>query len=153
MERTWMLRGCWMALVTSAWMAGGSHAADLARVRAEPNLEKRARLALAESDAALEAARSDYQQGNTDKVAADATKIADAVDLAYLSLDETRKNPRKSPRWFKYAEIQTRGLLRKLDALQQNMNFSDRPLLDKTKAEVQRVHDKLLLGLIEGKPK
>ena len=54
------------------WMTGGSRAADLARARAEPNLEKRARLALAESDAALEAARADYQQGYADKVAADA---------------------------------------------------------------------------------
>ncbi len=148
-----MPRGCWVALVALVWMTGGSRAADLARARAEPNLEKRARLALAESDAALEAARADYQQGYADKVAADAAQIVAAVDLAYLSLDQTGKNPRKSPRWFKYAEIQTRELLRKLDTLQHDMSYSDRPLLDITKAEVQRVHDKLLMGLMEGKPK
>jgi hypothetical protein len=33
------------------------------------------------------------------------------------------------------------------------MDFADRPLLDKVKARVQQVHDALLLGLMEGKPK
>jgi hypothetical protein len=33
------------------------------------------------------------------------------------------------------------------------MNFADRPVLEKAKTEVQQVHDKLLLGLMEGKPK
>ncbi len=148
-----MTRGCWLALVVLACTTGVSRADDLAQARAEPNLEKRARLALAESDAALADARSDYQRGDTDKVKADAARIVDSVDLAYTSLDQTGKNPRKSPRWFKYAEIQTRGLLRKLDTLQRDMSFADRPLLDKTKAEVQRVHDNLLMGLMEGKPK
>ncbi|HEY9139814.1 MAG TPA: hypothetical protein VIN93_02935 [Bryobacteraceae bacterium] len=148
-----MTRGWWVALVAVAGMTYVSRADDLAQVRAEPNLEKRARLALGQSAAALEAARSDYQKGDTDRVAADAAKMVDFVDLAFLSLNQTGKDPRKSSRWFKYAEIQTRGLLRKLDTLQQDMSFADRPLLEKAKTEVQRVHDKLLLGLMEGKPK
>jgi len=147
-----MMRG-WVALAALAWMAGTARADDLARARAEPNLEKRARLALDESVAALEAARSDYQKGDTDRVAADAAKIVDSVDLAFLSLNQTGKDPRKSSRWFKYAEIQTRGLLRKLDTLERDMNFADRPILEKATTEVQQVHDKLLLGLMEGKPK
>jgi hypothetical protein len=130
-----------------------TRAADLAQARAEPNLEKRARLALDESAAALVAARTDYQRGDNDQVSADAARIADSVDLAFLSLSQTGKDPRKNSRWFKYAEIQTRDLLRKLDTLQQDMGFADRPLLDKAKTEVQQVHDKLLLGLMEGKPK
>ena len=148
-----MTRGWWVAVVALAWMTGGARADDLAQARAEPNLEKRARLALAESDAALVAARSDYQKGDTDRVAADVAKIVDSVDLAFLSLNQTGKDPRKSSRWFKYAEIQTRGLLRKLDTFERDMNFADRPVLEKAKTEVQQVHDKLLLGLMEGKPK
>jgi hypothetical protein len=148
-----MMRGWRVALVALAWMVGGARADDLSKARAEPNLEKRARLALDQSAAALEAARSDYQKGDTDRVAADAAKIVDSVDLAFLSLNQTGKDPRKSSRWFKYAEIQTRGLLRKLDTLERDMSFADRPVLEKAKTEVQRVHDKLLLGLMEGKPK
>ena len=124
-----------------------------AQARSEPNLEKRAKLALDEAAAALAAARLDYEHGDIEKVPAGARAIADSVDLAYLSLTQTGKDPRKSPRWFKYAEIQTRDLLRKIDTLQRDMSFADRPLLDKTKAGVQQVHDKLLLGLMEGKPK
>jgi len=142
-----------VALVALAWLAGGSRAADLAQARAEPNLEKRARLALDESAVALAAARTDYQRGDNDRVAADAAKMVDSVDLAFLSLNQTGKDPRKSSRWFKYAEIQTRDLLRKLDTLERDMSFTDRSLLEKAKAEVQQVHDKLLLGLMEGKPK
>jgi hypothetical protein len=33
------------------------------------------------------------------------------------------------------------------------MSFQDRPLVDTVKEDVQQVHDKLLLGLMEGKPK
>ncbi|MGA2040359.1 MAG: hypothetical protein ABSH42_13865 [Bryobacteraceae bacterium] len=150
-----MTRGRWVVLVALAlaWMAGISRADELAQARSEPNLEKRARLALDQSAAALEAARSDYQKGDTDRVVADAARIVDSVDLAFLSLNQTGKDPRKSSRWFKYAEIQTRGLLRKLDTLERDMNFADRPVIEKAKTEVQQVHDKLLLGLMEGKPK
>jgi hypothetical protein len=73
-------------------------------VRAEPNLVKRARLALDASDAALTDARADYELGENERVATDAAKIADSADLALLSLDQTGKDPRKSFRWFKYAE-------------------------------------------------
>jgi hypothetical protein len=148
-----MKSGWWAAMLAVVSIAGNSRAGDLAQARAEPNLEKRARLALAESDAAFEAARSDYERGDAERVAADATRIVDSVDLAFLSLNQTGKDPRKSSRWFKYAEIQTRGLLRKLDTLERDMNFADRPLIAKAKTEVQQVHDKLLLGLMEGKPK
>jgi len=150
---TGMTRGCWVALLALGWITGGARADDLAQARAEPNLEKRARLALDESAAALEAARSDYQKGDNERVADDAARIVDSVDLAFRSLTQTGKDPRKSSRWFKYAEIQTRALLHKLDTLERNMNFADRPLLEKAKTEVQQVHDKLLLGLMEGKPK
>jgi len=148
-----MTRGGAAALLVLAWMTGVSRADDLARARAEPNLEKRARLALAESDAAMNAARSDYQHGDNARVSSDAATIVEAVDLAFLSLNQTGKDPRKSSRWFKYAEIQTRGLLRRLNALEQDMSFEDRPLVEKAKNEVQQVHDKLLMGLMEGKPK
>jgi len=142
-----------MALVALAWVTAGSGATGLAQALAEPNLEKRARMALDESDTALAEARSAYEQGDSDMVTADAARIADSADLALLSLNQTGKDPRKSFRWFKVAEIRTRGLIRKLDALEREMSFADRPAIEKAKAEVERVHDKLLQGLMEGKPK
>jgi len=127
--------------------------ADLQQARAETNLEKRARLALENATVMLQAAREAYQKADSTALSADVAELQESVDLAYTSLNDTHKNPRKSPKWFKYAEIQTRDLLRKLDTFQQDMSFQDRPVLDKVKEDVQQVHEKLLLGLVEGKPK
>jgi hypothetical protein len=75
------------------------------------------------------------------------------VDLADTSLRQTGKDPRKSSKWFKKAEMETRDLVRKLESFQQMMGLDDRPMLDKVKARVQQVHDDLLLGIMEGKHK
>jgi hypothetical protein len=127
--------------------------ADLKSALAEPNLGKRSKLALDNATMALKAAREAYGKGDNQAVAAAVEEIQQSVDLAYDSLMKTGKNPRNSPRWFKPAEISTRDLSRKLDTFQRDMDFADRPLLDKVKARVQQVHDELLLGLMEGKRK
>jgi hypothetical protein len=134
-----------------AW--AGCLRADLKPALAESNLGKRSKLALDNAAAALKAAREAYSKGDNQKVAAAAAEIQQSVDLAYDSLMKTGKNPRNSPRWFKAAEISTRELSKKLDTFQRDMDFADRPLLDKVKARVQQVHDELLLGLMEGKRK
>ena len=127
--------------------------ADLKPALAESSLGKRSKLALDNAAAALKAAREAYATGDNQKVAAAADEIQQSVDLAYESLMKTGKNPRNSPRWFKAAEISTRDLSKKLETFQRDMDFADRPLLDKVKARVQQVHDELLLGLMEGKRK
>ena len=134
-----------------AW--AGCLRADLKPALAEPNLGKRSKLALDNAAVALKAAREAYGKGDSQAVAAAAAEIQESVDLAYDSLMKTGKNPRNSPRWFKAAEISTRDLSKKLETFQRDMDFADRPLLDKVKARVQQVHDELLLGLMEGKRK
>jgi hypothetical protein len=146
-----------MRLLPAVLMLGcawaGCLRADLNPALAESNLGKRSKLALENAAAALKAAREAYATGDNQKVAAAADEIQQSVDLAYDSLMKTGKNPRNSPRWFKPAEISTRELSKKLDTFQQEMDFADRPLLDKVRARVQQVHDELLLGLMEGKRK
>jgi ADP-heptose:LPS heptosyltransferase len=146
-----------MRLLPAVLMLGcawaGCLRADLKPALAESNLGKRSKLALDNAGMALKAAREAYAKGDNQKVAAAADEIQQSVDLAYDSLMKTGKNPRNSPRWFKPAEISTRELSKKLDTFQQEMDFADRPLLDKVRARVQQVHDELLLGLMEGKRK
>lgn len=125
--------------------------ADLKAAMAEPNLEKRSKLALDNARAAYQAARKAYQESDNAQAAAAIAEIGESVDLAYASLEKTGKNPRNSPKWFKSAELDTRDLTRKLDGFQQDMSYEDRPLLDKVKARVQQVHEDLLRGLLEGK--
>jgi len=127
--------------------------ADLKAAMAEPNLEKRSKLALENAEAAYHAVRDAYEKGDNAQVAAAAKEIVESIDLAYTSLTETGKDPRKSPKWFKRAEIETRDLSRRLSSFQEQMSFDDRPLLDGAKAKLQEVHDHLLVGLMEGKHK
>ena len=131
----------------------GAARADLAQARQEPNLEKRSKLALENADVALRAARENYRAGDAMDTTTKINEVIESVDLAYASLTETGKNPRKSPKYFKQAEMQTRELSRKLDDFQHEMSYTDRPSLDKVRVRVQEVHDELLTGLMEGKKK
>ena len=126
-------------------------AADLSKAKAEQNLERRSKLALENAALELKAARDAYNNGQMDKVTAHVAEIGESVQLAYDALKETNKDPRKSPKWFKNAEIATRDLERKLETFQDDMSYNDRAGLDPVKAKIQQVHDDLLLGLMEGK--
>jgi len=134
-------------------LLAGTLRASLEEAKAEPNLEKRSKLALDNARQALTEARSAYAGGDNAQVEARAGEIGESVELAVTSLHQTGKNARKSPHWFKNAEIATRDLLRRLDSFQQEMNAADRPLLDAVKGEVQQAHDTLLLGVIGSKEK
>ena len=135
-------------------LAGGAAAStELDAVRAEANLEKRLKLALDNATSALRSAREAYQAGDTATVTAKTDEIGESVDLAYNSLTETGKNPRKSPKWFKHAEMETRELTRRLEDFAQQMNYNDRAILDKIRARIEQVHDELLTGLMEGRKK
>jgi hypothetical protein len=127
--------------------------ADLKRALAEPDLEKRSKLSLDNAVAAYQAARDAYRKGDAQQAQASIDEVEQSVDLAYQSLNDTGKNPRKSPRWFKNAELATRDLSRRIAGFQEEMSYTDRPMLDKLKARVQQVHDDLLLGLMEGRKK
>src|SRR5262249_5966153 len=126
-------------------------AADMAQVRAEPNLEKRSRAALELADKSLRASRQAYASGDLEKATTLLEEMLQSVDLAETSLQETHKDPIKSPKHFKYAEIKTVDLLRKLDAFSQDMSVLDRPIVEKARQRVQDTHDRLLHGIMMGK--
>jgi hypothetical protein len=125
--------------------------ADLKRALAEPDLEKRSRLAIENARAAYETLREAYGKGEMTQVAENAKEITESVELAKVSLRDTGKNPRKNPKYFKSAEISTRDLLRRVESFQQEMSLEDRPVLDATRIKLQQVHEELLVGLMEGR--
>ena len=118
---------------------------------AERDLGKRSKLALDNAGVVLKEMREASLKGDSAALAAAIKEFDDSVALCWDSLESTGKNPRKSPKWFKSAEIETRNLLKKLASLQDDLAFEERPLLDKAKARLQKVHDDLLVGLMEGK--
>lgn len=149
--RALLLACCLLPVLAQANDRAGQ--VDLAQAKAEPNLERRSKLALDNAERALQAARDAYKSGDNEKVSALAAEVQESVELAYTSLQQTNKDPRKSPKYFKNGEIVTRDLLRRIDNFQQDMSFNDRPLLDKLKEKIQQAHDSLLIGLMEGKRK
>jgi len=146
----WQLR---LAVLAAGMALAGAARADLKHALAEPNLEKRSQLALDNATAAYKAARAAYEKGDNEQVTAGIAEMQESVEVAYASLMQTGKDPRRSPKWFKKAEIGTRDLLKRLDAFDHDMSFNDRPKLEAVKAKVQQVHDDLLVGLMEGKRK
>ncbi len=134
-----------IALAVPAW-------ADLAAAKAQPNPEKRAEMALDNASSALKSAENAYKvKGDLGATNDSLREVADSVELAYDSLKETRKNPSKSPKHFKRAEIRTRELMRRLGDFREQMSFDDRETLDKVRASVQKVHESLLEGIMGGK--
>jgi hypothetical protein len=140
-------------VVCAAFVFPAALRGDLGKAMAEKNLEKRSKLALENADGVLKLAREAYGQGEMKQAEAMLVEVRDSVALAMKSLQDTGKNPRKSPKWFKRAEIGTRDLLRKLDAFEQEMSVMDRTMIADAKGTVQKVHEELLLGVMEGKPK
>jgi hypothetical protein len=136
-------------LFANSLPAGGG----LDAVRAEPNLEKRSVLALENAVAALHDFRAAYSSGDLRICQAKSLEIETSVELAYESLQKTGKNPRRSPRWFKHAEIHSNELVRSIETMQHDMSFEDRALLEKTHDKVEQIHDSLLAGLMGGKKK
>ena len=138
------------ALMNTALAAAASP--DLDAVRAEPNLEKRSDLALKNADTALDAARKAYADG--DKTALDAafTEAIASLDLCQDSLDESGRNARKKPKYFKKAEIGARKYIRRLDSFRLEMSVDDRPAIEPV---VQRAHklQEDILHAIMGKKK
>ncbi len=139
--------------IVAALLLGLPLAADLKQVQAEPNLEKRSKLAMDHAAAALKAARAAYDKGDLDRTRSLIAETAESVHLAEASLKATGKDPRRSPKWFKRAELDTRELARRIEAFRQEMNYADRPMLDKLQAQTLKVHEELLTGLMEGRRK
>jgi hypothetical protein len=135
------------------WVLLLALAVDLAGVKSEPNLEKRSELALNYANSALDAARDSYNQGDYDKTKNELDQVEQSVDLAYQSLSETGKDPRRDPKFFKRAELRTRELLRRLQGLGETVSSADRGMVEKVRDRVSEVHDSLINGVLTKRKK
>jgi hypothetical protein len=142
----------WTILLLLPLIVTGAPAAapadELARIQAEPHPDKRAHMALDNADDALKQGRDAYDKGENEAAAARMQEVERSVELAESSLKQTGKNPSRSPKHFKYAELKTRDLLRKLDSFRESMSVADRPVVDRVIGTVQKIHDALLDGIM-----
>jgi hypothetical protein len=140
------MRGALGFLVAMGLVLG----ADLAAVKAEPNLEKRAEKALVYAGEMVTAMRGELDRNDVEKIQTQLKDFEAAVELAVDSLKATGKNARRSPKHFKKTELRLRELLRRLETLRQDMSLDDRPVLDGVKAQVEKRIDELVEATLRG---
>lgn len=132
-------------------LAAASSAAlafDLDSIRKEPNLEKRSERALANADAAIDRARAAYEKADDAQFKAALNEVSESILLSKQSLDESGKNARKRPKYFKKAEIGIRRLSRRLDSLRIEVSVDDRPLVEPVAAQAHRLQEEILLAIM-----
>jgi hypothetical protein len=141
-----------LAVVAIAVSLALASEGDLDSIKAEPRPERRAEMALGHAELALKSAQEAYLvKGDIKRTSAALEEVSESVQLAHAALKETHKNPSKSPKHFKRAEIKTRELLRRLADFREQMSVEDRDLADKTRTVIQKVHEELLEGIMGGK--
>jgi hypothetical protein len=142
--KRWMVLGLMAANV----LASGLNAADLQAAKNEPNLEKRGKLALANADQAVSEAREAYNVQDMKTTAARLAEVRESVELAQASLVASGKKPGRSPGPYKYAETKSRELLRRIEGLKQEMDSTDRELIETVQNRIQEIHDAWLDGIL-----
>jgi hypothetical protein len=127
--------------LAAAAIAAGS---GLEAVKAEANPERRSELALAYAGEVLTRLRPELETKTWAAVAPEVEEFRAAVDLSVASLKATGKDARRSPKYFKRAELKLRELSRRLKGLQVLLGVEDRPRMDEVIAYVERLQDELV---------
>jgi hypothetical protein len=121
--------------------------ADIAAVKAEPDLDRRSELALANADRSIDVARKAFSDSDDRAVEAALHEVADSVELSYDALAQTHKAPRKS-KYYKSAELKVRGLIRRLSSFRDEVGMETRQQVDQVMKKLSDVHDGLINGIM-----
>jgi hypothetical protein len=124
--------------------------ADIAGVKAEPDLNRRSELALMNADEKIDAARQAYQAGNEPAQEAAIQEVAESVELSYDALEQTHSAPRKS-KYYKRAELKVSALMRRLSGFRDEVGFEFRPPVEAALKKLSDIHDQLLSDIMSKK--
>ena len=125
----------------------------LETVKREPDLEKRARLAVRYARDSVGRVAGLYREGKRAEGEALLLEIQAAVELAGESLKATGKPAWKKSKPFKVVEIATRKLLRDLDDLDKKLSYDERDQLMAVRARIEEVNQELLMAIMTKKKK
>src|SRR5262249_3374769 len=123
-------------------------ASELDAVRAEPMPEKRYWKALEYASSQMDLARKSYGKGDVETYHAALDQVTKAVQLCDETLRATGKNPSKSPKHFKRAELKMREIVRRLQSLEDEVSVDDRAAATKARTRVNEIHDELLFDIM-----
>lgn len=108
--------------------------------------EKKYMAAILAANQAIDASRA----AGMDKQELD--KAAGEVEKVLQILEDTGKPPYKNAKHYKKAELKTREILRRIDTLLRDAGVDERESLQSAHGRVQKVHEKLLEGVMMKKP-
>lgn len=123
----------------------------LDQIKADTNLEHRARTAIDFAAANERTAESDYSKGDMNAVSADLKTMAEAVEIAQKALQQTGRTAMRHPGPYKYGELKTQDMLVRLNDLSHRMEPDERTALDPARDKVQEIHDAWFEGIMSKK--
>lgn len=125
--------------------------ASLEQIRADANLEHRAKVAIDFAVGSEHAAEADYTKGDMAAVTSDLKTMAAAVELAREALERTGKTASRNPGPYKSAELKTQDILVRLGDLEKRMDSEERSVLEGPRTRVQEIHDAWFDGIMSKK--
>jgi hypothetical protein len=140
-----------IALFAAALLMAQPALPNLDQIRVDPNLEHRARSAIEYAVAAERNAEGFYNSGDLKAASVELQKMADAVELARQSLDQTGKSAMRHPGPYKFGELRTEEMLVRLGDLERKMDADERAVVQAPRAKVQEVHDAWFEGIMSKK--
>jgi hypothetical protein len=120
---------------------------DLEAVKAEPNLDRRAEIAIDNANAALDRAKKLYADGEYKASQVATFEVRDSVELCAEALKATGKDPRKNAKQFKKIEIRIHTLVRRLKSFGQSVSIEDRAAITKVEERIEEINDEIVSGI------
>lgn len=122
--------------------------ASLDQLRADTNLERRAKSAVEFAAVAERNAEAAYSKGDMAGVAAELKTMETAVEIARDAFLQTGKTPQRHAGPYKSAELRTQEVLMRLNDLEKRMDADERHVVDGPKTKVQEIHDAWFEGIM-----
>ncbi len=139
------------ALITILLLLAQAAPPSLDQIRSEPNLERRAKLAVEFAAAAERRAEAAYTAGNMASTASELKEMALGVELAQAAFSQTGKTPMRHPGPYKSAELKTQEILVRLADLEKRMDAEERAAVEGPRTKVQDIHDEWFDGIMRKK--
>lgn len=118
----------------------------------EPDLEKRYLQAFDAAGKAIDASRAASNEGKPEESRKLLDESASAVESVLTTLEAMGKPPHKNAKNYKRAELRSREILRRIDALLRDSGIDEREFLKSARERVSAAHEKLLEGVMSKKP-
>ena len=120
----------------------------LEQLRADPNPEHRAKLAIEYAQAAERAAEAAYSKNDLATVTAELKIMQTGVEIAQQAFLQTGRTPQRHPGPYKSAELRTEEMLVRLGDLEKRMDADERAVMEGPRTKVQEIHDAWFEGIM-----